>query len=224
METHRNWFLHPNFRLFRRISGLNGLAGARARVLDVGCGRGDLLFFLEKQNPSWDLTGIDLARLPSHPSIRFISEDLFVWNPCKKYSVVISLAVIEHVENIRRFLEKIREVTDQGGQIVLMTLNEDSLVYLMARALHRMGLSGPFHRLYSRHHRHHFTPRSLRRLVEESGLKITSHITHNFPLAAVDFPSQGFLLDALQKIGVGTLFGAGSLVGKGFLQTLVCRP
>lgn len=224
LKTHRNWFLHPNIWLFEQIQRALGTQEKTAKVLDVGCGRGDLLYFLSERHPGLDLQGIDLAPLPVHPTIEFISANLFSWVPGKKYSLVTSLAVIEHVENIQNFMQKLKECTDETGQMILMTLNEDSLVYAVAKAMNRMNFNGPFDRLYSRHHRHHFTRRSLRLLVEQAEFEIMDHFTHNFPLAAVDFPSQGACLDLLQKAGVAGLFGAGSLLGKGFLQTLVCRP
>jgi len=222
-ETHRNWFRHPNLDLFRRIQGMIRAEDSRDGLLDVGCGRGDFLFFLEKNSPNLRLAGLDLAPLPDHPRIDFTSTNLFAWEPGCAYAIVTSLAVIEHVPDIRAFLEKLRRFLKKDGRMVLMTLNEDSYVYMAAGGMRRAGLRGPFERLYSRHHRHHFTQKSLRRLVENSGMRVLQHFTHNFPLAALDFPSRGVLLDPAQKAGVAALFGLGKIPGRGFLQTLVCR-
>ncbi|MFZ4599746.1 MAG: class I SAM-dependent methyltransferase [Terrimicrobiaceae bacterium] len=158
-----------------------------------------------------------------HPRIHFFSQDLFSWEPNQTFGVVTSLAVIEHVPDIRGFLRKLRRFAKKGGRLVLMTLNECSTVYAVAKGLRRFDFKGPFERLYSRHHRHHFTLRSLRYLVEQTGLVVEEHFTHNFPLAAVDFPSRGPWLDATQKVGVAGLFSIGRIAQNAFLQTLVCR-
>jgi len=196
---------------------------AQEVLLDVGCGRGDLLFYLDQNGTKIPLAGIDIAPLPNHNRIHFVSPDLFSWKPNQTFGVVTSLAVIEHVSDIRGFLGKLRRFAKKGGLLILMTLNECSTVYAVARGLRRCGFRGPFERLYSRHHRHHFTLRSLRYLVEKTGLTVEEHFTHNIPMAAVDFPSRGPWLDAAQKVGVASLFGIGRIAQNAFLQTLVCR-
>lgn len=189
-EAHRNWFQHPNFSLFRKIYKMIQFENGQPSILDIGCGRGDFLFYVDAQRRGLSLTGVDLAPLPDHKQIRFLSCDLFAWQPDNDFSLVTSLAVIEHVQDIRAFVGKLGRLMKRGGRLVIMTLNSDSLVYLVARGLRRLGSMGPFERLYSRHHRHHFTQQSLHNLVVESGLKVTDHFTHNFPLAAVDFPAE----------------------------------
>jgi cyclopropane fatty-acyl-phospholipid synthase-like methyltransferase len=192
-------------------------------LLDVGCGRGDLLFHLHARNPSLRLTGVDLAPLPDHSQIQFVTNDVFRWEPGCEFDVVASLAVIEHVEDVRGFMERIRRFARRGGRIIVTTLNEDSTVYAAGLGLRRLGMTGPFDRLYSRHHRQHFTRRSMQRLAEETGLRVVESFTHNFPVAAIDFPSRGPWLDAIQRAGVAALFGLGRLSGRCFLQTLVCE-
>ena len=214
-EAHRNWFRNPNTELFRRIQSILNRQNAQEGLLDVGCGRGDFLFYLEQNGTKFPLAGIDIAPLPNHDRIHFVSQDLFSWKPNQTFGVVTSLAVIEHVSDIRGFVGKLRRFAKKGGLLILMTLNECSTVYAVAR--------GPFERLYSRHHRHHFTLRSLRYLVEKTGLTVEEHFTHNFPMAAVDFPSRGPWLDAAQKVGVAGLFSIGRIAQNAFLQTLVCR-
>jgi hypothetical protein len=44
------------------------------------------LFHLEKSNPALSLAGIDIAPLPAHPQIHFVSHDLFDWEPDRPYS------------------------------------------------------------------------------------------------------------------------------------------
>jgi SAM-dependent methyltransferase len=223
INTHRNWFKNPNFELFKKLLELVRPYGDSASVLDVGCGRGDFLIYLQQKYPTLKLTGIDLAPLPTVPGIRLITSDIFDMALTEKFDVIVTLAVIEHVSDIRRFTDMLKQFGHPSSTIAIMTLNEDSLIYSVAKILKRVGIPSVFNRLYSKHHLNHYTLSSLRCLVESSGLNVVSQRTHNFPLAAVDFPSRGPVLDFVQLCGVALLFCLGRLTNKAFLQTIICR-
>src|SRR5205823_11985748 len=58
-----------------------------------------------------------------------------------------------------------------GGLVIIMMLYDRSILYKVARALHRIGIDGPFKRLYDKHHINHFNLSSLRRLVTHQELR-----------------------------------------------------
>jgi len=221
--VHKNWFENPNFALFESIYRLAVPYGEKARVLDVGCGRCDLLIYLKSKNAGLQLTGIDLAPPPSIAGIELVHSSVFDLKISQTHDLIASLAVIEHVDDIRSFVAILKQFAHERSTIAIMTLNEGGIIYAAAKALRLIGIQAPFNRLYSKHHLHHYTVRSLRSLMEKSGLTIISHTTHNFPLAAVDFPSQGLLKDFLQKVGVAVLFAIGRVSNRSFLQTIVCK-
>ena len=221
-RTHKNWFQNPNIRLFERIQKYVMAFGPQCHLLDVGCGRGDLLRYLHERERRLELTGIELSELSPSPPIRFIKSDLFELEVAEKFDVVVTLAVIEHIADANGFVRRLVNFARPGGTIVVMTLNSDSLVYLVARLARSFGWDYAFNRLYSRHHLQHFNRRSLALLLERHGLQVREHFSHNFPLAAVDFQSTGPLGDAIQLIGVAGCFGLGKLLDKGFLQTAIC--
>jgi trans-aconitate methyltransferase len=221
-RTHKNWFQNPNIRLFERIHKYVKAFGPQCHVLDVGCGRGDLLRYLHERESRFELTGIELSELPPSPPIRFIKSDLFELELPEKFDVLVTLAVIEHIADAHGFVRRLVNFARPGGTVVVMTLNSDSLVYLVARLARSFGWNDAFNRLYSRHHLQHFNRRSLALLLERHGLRVREHLSHNFPLAGVDFQSTGPLGDAMQLIGVAGCFGLGKLLGRGFLQTAVC--
>ena len=43
VEAHRNWFDHPNTKLFELVRREAAALGPNVSLLDVGCGKGDLL-------------------------------------------------------------------------------------------------------------------------------------------------------------------------------------
>jgi len=221
-KTHRNWFKNPNIQLFKKIDEIIRL-NAGTKVLDVGCGNGDLLLYLQKQNPELALFGIDRAMKKGVKGITVFRQDVERVKINYKMDVIISLAVIEHVRNPLLFLKKLKELTRKNGKIIIMTLNEDSLIYKIARRLKLLGVSFAFERLYQSHHLNHFSRLSLTKTLDKAGFEIEGSYLHNFPAAAVDFDSKGALSDFLLKQIILLLFLTGHILGRPFLQTIVCR-
>jgi 2-polyprenyl-3-methyl-5-hydroxy-6-metoxy-1,4-benzoquinol methylase len=217
-KVHRRWFEHPNVVLFERLVAIIPVG---ASVLDVGCGRGDFLRHVRSRRPDTRLVGIDQCP-NSDPDIEFLQGDALSLDIHDRFDVVVSLAVIEHVADCALFADRIRELTKPGGVAVVMTLNESSLLYGLARAGKSVGIPLAFDRLYSSHHLHHFTRRSLRRLLESCGLIVSRQIMHDSPVKAVDLPVNGRAADALLRAALGITFGAGRIVSHTSLQTVIC--
>jgi 2-polyprenyl-3-methyl-5-hydroxy-6-metoxy-1,4-benzoquinol methylase len=217
-HTHRRWFEHPNTALFERITAV---IPTGASVIDVGCGRGDFLRHVHRSRPDAQLTGIDYST-NQDKTIRFLQGDAFELDIGDRFDVVVSLNVIEHVSDCVGFANRLRELTKPGGTMAIMTVNESSILYGLARIGRGLGVPLAFDRLYSRHHLHHFTRASLLRLLESCGLKVSQHILHNSPVKAVDLPVQSRMADAALRIMVGGVCGAGYVLSKGYLQTVIC--
>src|SRR5829696_8487562 len=58
-QTHREWFAHPNIRLFEWIE--HRLPHTTRSLIDVGCGGGQFLDFLRRRRPDIRLIGVDLS-------------------------------------------------------------------------------------------------------------------------------------------------------------------
>jgi 2-polyprenyl-3-methyl-5-hydroxy-6-metoxy-1,4-benzoquinol methylase len=219
-EHHQRWFAHPNTALFASIA--RRLAKG-ASVLDVGCGRGDFLKYLRRTRPDLKLTGIDLSRNDPVPGITFLQGDFLTTPIPEHFDAVVSLAVIEHFVDVQAFAVRLKQLVKPGGSVTVMTLNESSLVFALARTGKRIGVSLAFDRLYSRHHLHHFTRNSLRALMEGYGFEIESEVTHNAPLAAIDIPMPNRMVNAILRSGMWVLCQVGNATDRAYLQTVSCR-
>jgi SAM-dependent methyltransferase len=223
-QTHKNWFAHPNIGLFERITRLIDGEPAPRAVIDVGCGKGDLLRYLAgRPTTQATLTGVDLIKNKPDPKVRFIEGDALAVDLADQFSVVVTMNTIEHVADVHAFVQRIKSLTRPGGLVIIQTPNDASLLYLTARIARRLGVALPFNRIYDRHHLHHFTPASFARLLESEGLQRVSAIMHNVPIAAIDIPVSSPAAEKILRMGVQILFGLGALTGKTYSQTAIYR-
>lgn len=218
-DDHKRWFEHPNIALFERILSCVPMG---ASVVDVGCGCGDFLRFARARRPDLVLTGIDLSQNHGGSGIRFIQGDVLTLNMAMRFDVVVSLAVIEHVAQVRSFTQRILQLAGPSGSVIVMTLNDGSLLYSAARLGRSVGIPLAFNRLYSVHHLHHFSRASLSNLLRDNGCAVREHWDHNAPVGAMDLPVRGVLLDSILRIGLRALWIAGKATHRSYLQTIVC--
>lgn len=96
------------------------------RLLDVGCGQGQLWNFLPAG--AFTYTGADLERYEGFPAgVEFIQADLESGPlPCPdaRYEVVVAAETIEHLENPRAFMRELARLATPGGLIVVTTPNQ----------------------------------------------------------------------------------------------------
>jgi SAM-dependent methyltransferase len=223
-ETHRNWFAHPDLGLFDTIARHIEKEPEPRSLIDVGCGNGNLLRHLAKRfGQNTELIGIDLSTNEATPGIEFIKGDVLTAALDRTFSVVVTLATIEHIADIRSFAQRLWSLTKPGGLVVVMTLNDDSILYVTARTLRKLGIPVAFDRLYSRHHLHHFGRASLSRLLAGEGLRPEDVIVHNAPFRAIDVPAKSPAAAAFLRLAVVGLNCLGWLTGKSYLQTVFYR-
>jgi SAM-dependent methyltransferase len=217
---HPNWFANPNTELFEFIRLTIERHKRDAAVIDVGAGRGELLEYLRGRSPELALTGNDVSLHPTIDGVEFVVGDIATTDTgSRRWDVATSLATIEHVADVRGFVQRLRELVVPDGLLIVMTIDERSLLYETARILRRVGYGTAYERLYDRHHLNHFNATSLRTLLDRSGLEIVEVHRHNIPIAAVDMPKESNLL----RLGVWGTFALGRLTGRTYEQTLVCR-
>ena len=159
-KTHRNWFTHPDLVLFEQIARRAEREPEPRSLIDVGCGNSNLLRYLPgRLGPKTTLAGIDLS---ANKSSEYQMQGVLSASLDRQFSIVVSLATIEHIPDVRSFTRRLRSLTKPNGLAIVMTLNDDSLLYRTARLLNRVGIRIAFDRLYSRHHLHHFSRSSSR--------------------------------------------------------------
>ena len=222
--VHQNWFRHAHTEMFAMMHGLiqRHLPGARS-VLDVGCGKGNFLRFLRSTGAYSSFLGNDLSPMNPEQGVEFIQGD-FHQLQLPQFDVVVSLAVIEHVADVRQFAARLVECCKPGGVILVMTLNDRSILYEVTRFLFWSGIfPGAFTRLYSAHHLNHFNYSSLQRLFRVPELEQLHLEKHDTAMGALDIPSRSRLGACVNTLGVWGTMILGQWTGRTFLQTLLLR-
>ena len=222
-DVHANWFRNPNIRLFEWIR--KNLSKSCASVLDVGCGKGAFLRFLrDRSQAPLRLVGIDYSPNVSEHGIEYREGGFEEMQDLGLFDAVVNLAVIEHLVSPVGFARRLAELCSENGVVVAMTLNNDSVLYCVARLLGRIGIAGPMKRLYSIHHLQHFTKGSLETALKRAGLSVLKTRNHNAPLRAMDIPRRNPFLRGLLVMTVGFMFLLGTLLQRTYLQTVIASP
>jgi SAM-dependent methyltransferase len=152
-----------------------GRAKSSVRMFEVGSGQGDLSRELVERHPGLELMGVDVSDTgvaiakSKVPSGEFFQQDLL--KPLalpERYlgwaTHAVCSEVLEHLDDPRTALRNVRRCLAPGGRLVVTVP------------------AGPMS-AFDKHigHRRHFTPGSLRTLLEEAGLRVTSLSGAGFP-------------------------------------------
>jgi SAM-dependent methyltransferase len=181
------------FRLAIRRRPWRTLAGQNpGRLLDVGCGRGDLGAALASQG--WYVAGVD----PSEGAVEFARARGVdaqagtletVDYPAESFDAVVMRHSLEHVPDPLGDLKRIHRLLEPGGLLLASLPNFDSW------ERRRFG-SAWFHLDLPRH-RTHFGPKSLRLALEQSGFDVVATETSGDAgslLASVQYRYAGHLV------------------------------
>ena len=174
-----------------RIQKILELIGRNKTVLDLGCQDGSITKLIKQQNNL--VYGIDISieaiRLAKKSGIKIYKLDLenkfprYLYN---RFNIVFAGEIIEHIYDTDKFLENIREVLKEKGNLIITTPN----VATFGRRL--MLLFGQNPLLETRlgennsGHIRYFTFKTLIKLLERHHFKITDKFS-----TVVNFDNQG---------------------------------
>jgi len=167
MSDQGNEGLFSPFLKNTRFKAVKKFISSKDTIFDIGCGSGDLAQFVNSDNYyGYDIDSLSLSLAKNkYPNHSF--ENQF---PKKKFDKIISLAVIEHVNNPIKFLNTLKKNLNKNGEIILTTPHP------AFEWIHDIGSSvGLFSSHASEEHETLINLKSMIEISKASGLKITSY-------------------------------------------------
>ena len=150
-ELNHWWNIKGNYKILHKINPLRlefilnnfDKSIRKKNILDIGCGGGLISELLAKKNAN--VTGIDeniynIKQAKDHAKMGSIkidyknqSLDTFYKKNKKKYDLILCLEVLEHVNDVKKTLDKISELMKPGGTLILSTINRNLKSLLFAK-------------------------------------------------------------------------------------------
>lgn len=99
------------------------------RVLDFGCGAGDLLLLLQEARPEWGLAGVDISEV----ALDFAKERGFTGdvsnsvNGHSGYDTVVASQVLEHVDRPVLVVRSLERALAPGGLLIVSVPNGEQV-------------------------------------------------------------------------------------------------
>jgi SAM-dependent methyltransferase len=159
-HTVRKFTLQQKRKLVCRVSGLN-----KGRILDIGCGTGAFLEVMK--DAGWSVNGLepdeDARKIALGRGVPvFPSDELF--RISEHFDAITMWHVLEHVHDLHPYVEQIRSILQPGGVLLVAVPNYTSL---------DASTYGPYWAAYDvPRHLYHFSPLSMKKLMNLHGLEI----------------------------------------------------
>ena len=161
------------------VADIVNSVGLRLKILDLGCGRGELSRFLHTDHT---IDGLDISKTALETASQFQAisilgdvESLPLASNC--FDLVIFSETIYYLDNPIRALREILRVLKPGGRLVLTcgVLNAPLLWFRLIRSLSfRIHLSAPSGKWFSKR----YFSFQLRRLLTRSGFTIIKEVPY----------------------------------------------
>ena len=172
------------FRFFRAFKIFTIYPGAES-ILDIGSGRGFLLYYLKKYYGYKRTAGTQISKNAVDFSrdelgLEIYDRDLLeIFSGDDSFDVITMWHVLEHVDEPEKYIAKIYSLLNAGGKLVIEVPNFSSWTRALTKA-YWLGLDPDYHVTF-------FTPESLRALLEKYGFSIKAK--HTFSLEYSTFIS-----------------------------------
>lgn len=195
LSLNEDWHLEDTPRKFYEISQVLPL-GEYETMLDIGCGVGVLTRLIADYYNCRNTVGLDISEiavdeasaLDKSGQIKWVKGSVFDL-PVKKYDLVLCIDLIEHLDNIHKFLERLAIL---GKFIVIRVPMERTL---LNTSLKLFFLGDEYRRLKEKYgHINHFTPTGFQALLKQYKLDILNKKAFPMP------PRTSYLLELFRHL------------------------
>ncbi len=123
----RSWHIRKEIKAWsKKVSG-------DIKILDAGSGFGQYVYYLSSKNKTWDITGLDVkteqiadcnsffAKINRSDRVRFAYADLTKFDQEEMYDLVVSVDVMEHIEDDEGVFRNVYKAMNLGGMMLIST-------------------------------------------------------------------------------------------------------
>ena len=196
----------------------SGILGYKGRMLELGCGRGELL--AAAQGAGWKVRGVEMTEaFATVATARGLETEVASVETCRsleeQWDTVLLAAVLEHLYEPRACLTRVFDALVPGGIAFVDVPNECSLwsrvgnAYMRARgrpwAVNLSPTFPPYHVVG-------FCPRSLRYLAAAIGFEVVNLRTHRW---RNELPPRRSLVGRIESLGADMVLSLGNWIGSG---------
>ncbi len=167
----------------------------QCEVLEGGCGRAVSLFWLARHHPGWKLTGIELDPSLAHsaqrtlksgrwPNVDIVEGSILDLSARNAYDLIISIDILEHIEDDIGLLDRYRRALRPGGYLVLHVPRRHQEMWRWLPPFRKHGVEGHVRQkttddrhqtvVISGHVRDEYTAEELRWIAEKARLRVGS--------------------------------------------------
>lgn len=166
------------------------------KLLDIGCGRGDFVWYANQHG--WDAEGVDFTRWKNfRKGLRITFGDFLLMNQGPScFNVITAWAVMEHVRNPSLYFKRVSELIESKGKFVFTVPNVTS-----PGMLYSCDEDTPRHLWL-------FTPDAIKKYLSQCGMRVERSIHDGSVYRAYPF--------GLLRLGFNLLLGNSHLRCKEF--------
>lgn len=130
-------------------------------ILDVGCGRGGVMYYLKKYLPYANIKGcsVDLGEAPIHKHLNIINNYFEDITYVHEFNIIILSHSLEHFIDLRFVMQKLHSI-----------LNEDGIIYIEVPSYNYAKIRTK--EIFTPEHLSYFTKHSLKNLLLSEKFKI----------------------------------------------------
>jgi 2-polyprenyl-3-methyl-5-hydroxy-6-metoxy-1,4-benzoquinol methylase len=201
--------------------------GDARTLLDVGFGSG--LFLRMARDAGWTAVGVEFSAAHAERAGREHGLDVrcgdFLTVPlaARTFDAVTMWDFLEHVLDPEAVLARAVTLLRPGGYIVIFTIDTSSLFNVLGHVLSKVAgrlAATPLELLYDARHNYYFTRRSLRSLLDRSGIRSMATSQHRAYLGRWLAEPAPWVI----RVGGDLVDLASAAVGREYRQLLYCQP
>ncbi len=124
----RSWHIHRALKTHGKTPG--GIDNVH--VLDAGSGLGQHTWYMSRKFPDWQITAIDIKKeeiesckaffeKENKKNVRFEAHDLTTYFALDTFDLILSVDVMEHIEDDRKVFENFHRSLRNGGMLLIST-------------------------------------------------------------------------------------------------------